>query len=287
MTKKVFAALVALYLIWGSAFLAIRIALEGMPPLFISGLRYFAAGVLLYVYTRVRGAPRPSLAEWKGAFAIGTLLAAGNACVVVAEQWVSSGLTAVALASIPLWVALVAGLFGKWPTGSEWIGLAIGLAGVVVLQTGAYLRASPAGAVALVLACVGWAVGSVLASRMTLTRGAIGSAMQMATGGAVVLLGAAIRGERVHAPPPQSLLALAYLVVLGSIVAYTAYQFLLATVRPTLAASYAYVNPVVALALGAAVFAEPVPPRAVFALALILGGVALLAMRNRGLAAER
>jgi drug/metabolite transporter (DMT)-like permease len=285
--KKVFAALAALYLIWGSAFLAIRISLEGMPPLFISGLRYFAAGAILYAFARLRGAPRPAFAEWKSAFVVGTLLAAGNACVVVAEQWVSSGLTAVALASIPLWVALVAGLFGKWPTGGEWIGLAIGLAGVAVLQTGAYLRASPAGAVALVLACVGWAVGSVLASRMTLTRGAIGSAMQMATGGAVVLLGALLRGEHVSTPPLRSVLALAYLIVFGSIIAYTAYQFLLATVKPTLAASYAYVNPVVALALGAAVFAEPVPPRAVFALALILGGVALLAMRNRGLAAER
>ncbi len=275
---RVLAALLALYLIWGSTFLAIRFALEGLPPLFISGARYFIAGALLYAFARARGAARPALAEWKPALIIGSLLVVGNACVVVAEQWVSSGMTAVTLASIPLWVALAAGLFGKWPTGNEWLGLAVGLGGVGVLQTAGDLRASPAGAAVLVLSCATWALGSVLASR-TPSRGLITSGMQMFAGGAVVLLGALVKGERVAMPPLRSIVALSFLILFGSIVAYSAYQFLLASVRPTLAASYAYVNPVVAVALGAAVFGETVAPRAVFALAMILGGVALLALR--------
>src|SRR2546421_6559896 len=131
---RVILALVSLYLIWGSTFLAIRIALEGIPPLLIAGVRYAIAGVVLLVYARLRGAPMPTRAEWKQSLIIGTLLVTGNACVVVAEQWVTSGVAAVALASIPLWVALVAGLFGEWPPGSEWVGLAIGLAGGAPFQ---------------------------------------------------------------------------------------------------------------------------------------------------------
>ena len=278
---RVMFALAALYLIWGSTFLGIRIALEGLPPLLIAGPRYALAGGALYLFARLRGLPHPTRAEWKSSFVVGVLLVSGNACVVVAEQWVSSGVAAVTLASIPLWVALVAGLFGKWPTGSEWVGLAIGLAGVAVLQTGGDLRASPLGALWLVLSCATWALGSVLGSRLALPRGLMSSASQMLVGGLVVLAGALLHGERVSAlPPARSMAALLYLAFFGSVIAYTAYQFLLKTVRPTLAASYSYVNPMVALALGAAFYGEKVAPRAVGALGLILGGVALLAWRG-------
>lgn len=278
---KVMLALGALYLIWGSTFLGIRIALEGIPPLLIAGTRYLAAGGGLYLYARLRGLPHPSRAEWRSALIVGVLLVTGNACVVVAEQWVSSGVAAVALASIPLWVALVAGLFGKWPAGNEWVGLAIGLGGVAVLQTAGDLRASPLGALWLVLSCATWAVGSVLGARLTLPRGLMSSASQMLLGGLVVLAAALVHGERLSAVPPlRSLAALAYLALVGSVIAYTAYQFLLKTVRPTLAASYSYVNPLVALLLGAAFYGEQIAPRAVGALGLILGGVALLALRG-------
>ena len=277
---KVILALGALYLIWGSTFFCIRIALEGIPPLMIAGLRYTLAGAALYSYARLRGLPHPTRAEWKSALIVGVLLVTGNACVVVAEQWVSSGVAAVTLASIPLWVALAAGLFGKWPTGNEWIGLAIGLAGVAVLQTGGDLRASPLGALWLVLSCATWALGSVLGARLTLPRGLMSSASQMLVGGLAVLAAALLHGERISAlPAARSVGALLYLALFGSVVAYTAYQFLLKTVRPALAASYAYVNPIVALALGAAFLGEQVTPRAVGALGLILGGVALLALR--------
>ncbi len=137
---RVVLALIALYFIWGSTFLAIRVALDGIPPLLISGTRYVVAGLALYAFARWRGVPAPSRTEWRSAAVVGGLLVTGNACVVVAEQWVSSGVAAVALASIPLWVALVAGLFGKWPAGNEWLGLAVGLAGVTILQTSGELR---------------------------------------------------------------------------------------------------------------------------------------------------
>ena len=280
---RVILALVSLYLIWGSTFLAIRIALEGIPPLLIAGVRYVIAGGVLLVYARLRGAPRLTRAELKQSLIIGTLLVSANACVVVAEQWVTSGVAAVALASIPIWVALVAGLFGKWPIGSEWIGLAIGLAGVAVLQSAGDLRASTAGAVMLVLSCATWSLGSILSARMTTPRGPMTNATQMLMGGLVVLAVALLRGERlVSVPPVRAVAAVAYLIVFGSIIAYSAYQYLLATVRPTLAASYAYLNPMIALALGAAFYGEIVAPRAVFALALTLAGVALLALRANG-----
>jgi drug/metabolite transporter (DMT)-like permease len=285
---RVALALVALWFIWGSTFIAVRFALDGIPPLFISGFRYFLAGATLYAIARLRGLPAPTRGEWRSASIVGALFAGANACVVVAQQWVSAGVAAVALASIPLWVALVAGLFGKWPAANEWLGLAVGLAGVLILQTGGELRASPAGASLLVLACAAWAFGSILGPRLSMPRGLMASAAQMLAGGSAVLLVALARGDRMHAVPPVHALAgFAYLSLVGSLIAYTAYQFLLKTVSPTLAASYSYVNPLVALALGAAVFGERVTPRAAGALLLILVGVALLALRSAALPAAR
>ena len=280
--SRILLALGSLYLIWGSTFLAIRFALEGFPPLLLAGIRFTVAGALTYAWARARGAPAPSRIEWRSSTIVGTLLVAGNACVVIAEQWVSSGVAAVAIGSVPLWVALMAGLFGRWPSRGEWAALAIGLAGVAILQTGGDLRASPAGAIVLTVSCVSWALGSIYSRRLPLPKGLMASGAQMLAGGLVMLVLAALRGERIAtAPSAQAALALAYLIVAGSIVGYSAYQFLLSRVRPTLAASYAYVNPVVAVGLGAALAGEAVAPRAVGALALILGGVAMLALRRQ------
>ena len=280
--SRILLALGSLYLIWGSTFLAIRFALEGFPPLLLAGIRFTVAGALTYAWARARGAPAPSRIEWRSSTIVGTLLVAGNACVVIAEQWVSSGVAAVAIGSVPLWVALMAGLFGRWPSRGEWAALAIGLAGVAILQTGGDLRASPAGAIVLTVSCVSWALGSIYSRRLPLPKGLMASGAQMLAGGLVMLVLAALRGERIAtAPSGQAALALAYLIVAGSIIGYSAYQFLLSRVRPTLAASYAYVNPVVAVGLGAALAGEAVAPRAVGALALILGGVAMLALRRQ------
>ena len=278
---KILLCLGSLYLIWGSTFLGIRYALEGFPPLLLAGLRFVAAGGLLYAVLRARGAPRPTWPEWRSSFYVGTLLVTANCCVVIAEQWVSSGVAAVAIASVPLWVALFAGLFGRWPTRGEWVGLGIGLLGVAVLQSDADLRASPAGALVLTLSCASWALGSIWSRRLTLPKGMLSSATQMLAGGALILLVALVRGERLTAvPSPRALWAMAYLIVFGSIVGYSAYQYLLSRVRPTLATSYAYVNPVVAVSLGALLAGEAVAPRAIGALGLILGGVAMLALRR-------
>jgi len=153
--SQILLALGSLYVIWGSTFLGIRIALEGFPPLLLAGLRYAIAGVVTYAWVRARGARPPTRTEWRSSLIVGTLLVSGNACVVVAEQWVSSGVAAVAIASVPLWVALVAGLFGRWPSRGEWLGLAVGLAGVAILQTGGDMRANPAGAIVLTAAAFG------------------------------------------------------------------------------------------------------------------------------------
>jgi drug/metabolite transporter (DMT)-like permease len=281
--SRILLALGALYVIWGSTFLGIRVALEGYPPLLLAGLRFVIAGAATYAWARWRGAPAPTLAQWRSSAVVGTLLVCANACVVIAEQWVSSGVAAVAIASVPLWVALFAGVFGRWPSRGEWVGLAIGLAGVAILQTGGDLRASPAGALLLTVSCASWALGSIWSRRLPLPGGLAGSGAQMLAGGTLLFACALLHGERLPAamPSARATLALGYLIVAGSIVGYSAYQFLLSRVRPTLAASYAYVNPVVAVGLGAAMAGETVAPRAVGALVLILSGVAMLALRRQ------
>ena len=278
---RIVASMLALYFIWGSTFLAIRLALPGFPPLMMSGLRFVCAGGIFYLLLRLRGEPRPSRVQWLAAARVGTLLICGNALVVVAEQWVSSGVAAVAIASVPLWSVLFAGLWGRWPAKGEWVGLAIGLLGVGLLQSGGELRASPAGAVVLILSAVTWALGSMWSRHLPIPTGLMAAATEMLTGGAVLLLAAVVRGERITAlPGVVPLGAFFYLVVFGSIVAYSAYTFLLARVRPALATNYAYVTPVVAVLLGAAVAGERVTGLAIGALALILGGVAIVATQK-------
>src|SRR5947209_2947052 len=240
--SRVLLALGSLYVIWGSTFLAIRIALQGYPPLLLAGLRFVIAGVVTYAWARAGGAPAPTRTEWRSSLIVGTLLVCANACVVIAEQWVSSGVAAVAIASVPLWVALVAGVFGRWPSRGEWVGLAIGLAGVAILQTGGDMRANPAGALLLTVSCASWALGSIYSRRLPLPKGLMASGAQMLAGGLVLLVLAIVHGERMAAVPSgRATLALVYLIVAGSIVGYSAYQYLLSRVRPTLAASYAYV----------------------------------------------
>jgi drug/metabolite transporter (DMT)-like permease len=278
---RVVAALAALYFIWGSTYLAIRFALDGFPPLLMPGARFVLAGGTLYLALRARGEPNPSRREWGAALLVGTLLTGGNALVVVAEQWVSSGVAAVAIASVPLWAVLFAGLWGRWPARGEWIGLAVGIIGVALLQARGELRASPAGAIVLTFATASWALGSMWGRRLPLPRGLMASACEMLGGGAVILVAALLHGERMTAlPPARATAAFVYLVSFGSIVAYSAYAFLLQRVRPALATSYAYVNPVVAVGLGAALGGESIAPNAVWALILILSGVGIVAAQR-------
>ena len=280
----VIAALFALYFIWGSTYLGIRFALEVVPPVLLAGLRYFCAGSILFAVLLARGAALPTFAQWRGALLIGLLLCSSNAGVCVGEQWVATAIAAVVISSVPIWVALFSLFAGEAPTRFEALGLGVGLCGVVLLNFGGDLRSRPGGAAVLVFATLSWSLGSVLSQRVMLPSGLMSSAAQMLCGGVALCSTALLRGDRPHPIPGVTALALgslAYLVVFGSIVGYSAYQYLLANVRHAVATSYAYVNPVVAAALGALVLHERVGPTAVAALLLILGGVALVTLPRR------
>lgn len=276
-------ALLAVYLSWGSTYLVIRIAIEELPPLFMMGIRFFLVGIGLYLFLRMRGAPNPNRTEWRNATMIGALLfLGGSASVAYAEQWVASGLSALVIATTPLWTVLFAGIWKEWPTRSEWAGLLLGLVGIVLLNFEGDLQASPLGAAALLVAAASWAFGSAWSRRLSLPKGQMTGAIQMITGGAIVLIVGFLIGERVTTIPSwRSIGAVVYLAVFGSLVGFTAYMYLLARVRPALATSYAYVNPVFAVALGVWLADEKITSVGITAMVIIVAGVALVATAHR------
>jgi len=280
---KVYIALLTLYIAWSSTYLAIRFSLESFPPFFTAGSRYLLVGLGMYAYLRGKGAAAPSGTQWGGSTAIGAfLLLGGTAGVVYAEQWVGSGMAALVLATTPLWTVLFAGIWKQWPQRKEWIGLALGSAGIVLLNLEGDLRAHPAGAALLVVAAASWAFGSVLSTRLSLPPGAMASAAQMFSGGALVLAIGFVSGERVPLhPSARACGALAYLAVFGSLLGYTAYTYLLKNVRPALATSYAYVNPVLAVLLGVWLAGERITVLGAAAMLTILAGVVLVALGQR------
>ncbi len=281
-------ALLAVYVIWGSTYLAIRVAvLGGFPPFMMAGIRFIIAGAGLYAFLRLRGHPGPTLRQWGAAAMAGCLLlVAGNGGVSFAEQWVASGLTAVWVAITPVWAALFAGLLGRWPGRLEWAGLFLGIVGVGLLNLEGDFQASPIGAVALTVATVCWAFGSVWSQKLSLPSGLMASAAEMLVGGVVLAALSLISGEKLaRMPDDQALLALAYLIVFGSLVAFSAYLYLLKRVRPSLATSYAYVNPVVAVMLGVVLLSEHVTAAGIAAMIMIVVAVALVAV-GRGRSAR-
>jgi len=271
-------ALFSLYVIWGSTYLAMRVAMEGFPPFRMASLRFLVAGAVMLAIARLRGGRFPTFRQWRNALAIGTLLlACGNGGVALAEQTVSSGLAALMVAAVPLWMALFAGLWGRWPVAKDWVALAIGFGGIVFLNVRSELRGSLGGVGILMFATAAWAFGSLWSRRMDLPGGIMAAGAEMFAAGCVLIPLSLLRGEHVAAVVPgRAIWALAYLVVFGSLVAYTAYLYLLARVPPTVAASYAYVNPVVALVLGAALGGELLPGALLVSLPLILTAVVLV-----------
>ena len=271
-------ALVSVYVVWGSTYLALRYGLEGFPPFILNGLRFLTAGGAMYLVLRRRGVEKPTREQWWNSIRIAFLMLVGGvALVTVAEdQGVGSGIAATAVAVMPLWAALIGGLYGRWPARREWLGLAIGFLGVVVLAQEGDFRASGLGIALVVIAPMLWAFGSVWGSRKEQSSSAMATAAQLLAGGSALMVLGPLRGERLtEMPPLPAWLALAYLTVMGSIVAYTAYVYLLKTVRPALATSYAYVNPVVAVALGLTLGGESITGPVWVALPLILVGVGL------------
>jgi drug/metabolite transporter (DMT)-like permease len=278
-------ALGAVYLIWGSTYLAIRFAIETIPPFLMAATRYLTAGALLYGWARLRGAPRPTLIHWRSAAIIGAfLLLVGNGGVVWAEQHVDSGLAALLISTEPLWIVLLVWqrTGRKRPDWRVMTGLALGFAGLVLLmRPSASGSVSLIGAAALVAASLSWAWGSLYGQRAPLPSSPLATTgMQMLAGGGWLLLASTLAGEpgrfTLAAVSMKSLLSVGYLIVFGAIVAFTAYVWLMRVAPPVLVSTYAYVNPVVAVVLGWLFAGEPLTGKTLGAAAVILTGVALI-----------
>lgn len=275
------AAFFALYVIWGSTYLVIRIGVESWPPLLLAGIRFVIAGSLMYGFLRWRGAPAPTWAQWKAAGIIGVLLlAGGNGGVSVAEHMgVASGVAALAVATVPLFTLLFGYFWGTRNTRLEWAGIVLGLIGIAMLNLGSNLQSSPLGATLLILAAASWAFGSVWSKHLPLPQGAMASAVEMLVGGVVLLIGSAASGEHLQKVPPiEGWIALAYLTIFGSIIAFNAYMYLLKHVRPAAATSYAYVNPAVAVLLGIVFVGETIGIEEALAMLVIISAVVLIGL---------
>lgn len=271
-------ALACVYLVWGSTYLAIRVGLEGYPPFLMGSLRFIAASLLVYAVLRWRGHAAPTRAQWKNAAVMGFfLMLMGNGLVNVAEQSVSSGIAAIAVASMPLWAALFGVLRRQHPSRGEWLGLAVGFVGVVWLNAGSELRGTAVGMLALLLAPIAWAWGSIWSRGRDLPAPFMSTAAQMLTGGIAMGVLGLVLGERItEIPPMRATLAVGYLAAFGSIIGFSAYIWLLQNVRPALATSYAYVNPPIAVLLGALLLGERFGIHAIGAMLVILAGVLII-----------
>lgn len=288
---RVLMAFVALYIVWGSTYLAIRYAVETIPPFIMGGARFLLAGAMLYLWARRRGGDAPTRAQWRAAAIVGVLLlVGGNGAVIWAEQQVPSGMVALIVAIVPLWMVLLdwSRPGGSAPRGAVFIGLALGLLGLALLigpdainPRGSSLDVGAA--LVPVLGSFLWALGSIYgkyAPRPASSQLATG--MQMLAGGLAFLIVGSIAGEWrgfvVRDVATPSWIGFAYLVTFGSLVGFTAYIYLLRVTTPAKASTYAYVNPVVAVVLGWAVAGEPLTTRTLIAAAVILGGVAIITL---------
>jgi drug/metabolite transporter (DMT)-like permease len=281
--SQILLALLLVYVLWGSTYYGIAIAIRTLPPFLMAGARFIAAGGILYAVLRARGAVRPSPTEWRNAALSGTLLfGGGNGFVVLAERTVPSGLTSLVIASTPIVAVIVSTAWGERPRAVEWLGVFVGLGAVAWLLTDGsiadMMRMSPI----LLLAPISWSLGSFSTRSFPIPKGPMGAATQMLAGGAVMVPLALLMGERAPSVFAWSgVAAWAYLVVFGSLVAFTAYAYLLRNTRPALALSYAYVNPVVAVVLGTVLNGERLPLRALTAGAAVLGSVCLVSLGGK------
>jgi drug/metabolite transporter (DMT)-like permease len=288
----VLAAFAAVYVIWGSTYLAIHVAVTTMPPFTMAGSRFLLAGGFLYAVMRLRGAARPELIHWRDASVIGVLLLlGGNGGVSWAQQTVPSGIAALIVAATPLWMNLIDWLrpSGRRPGLAVFTGLALGFAGVALIgfsrdHLGQRI-VSPIGAAVLLLATLSWAFGSVFSRHARQPASPLlAIAMQMITGGATLLLVGAAGGElpRLHpsAFSHDSIVAFVYLTLIGSLVGFTAYVWLLQVSTPARVSTYAFVNPFIAVLLGYFFLAEPLPGSVLAAGALIITAVILIVLQN-------
>jgi len=285
---RILAAFASIYLIWGSTYLAIRYAVQTIPPFIMGGVRFVVSGILLYAWTRYRGAASPTGLQWRNAIiAGGLLLLGGNGAVVWAEQFVPSSLTALLVSILPFWLVII-----EWvrpprrrPPAAVLIGLIIGFIGIIVLvgpgNIGGRGDVRPVGAVVLILGSLSWAIGSFFSRDADLPEGGLlTTGMEMLGGGALMLIVGALTGELshldVHHISGPSAIGLVYLITFGSLLGFTSYIWLLDKVSPARLGTYAYVNPVVAVILGWAIAGERLSPRTAAAAAIVICAVALI-----------
>ncbi|MEV4376521.1 EamA family transporter [Streptosporangium sp. NPDC049644] len=285
----VWGALAIVYVVWGSTYLAIMIVIETMPPLLSGAIRFVTAALVLGVAVRLLKGRESFRMTWKeagGAALVGLLLLnGGNGMVAVAEQHISSGLAALLVASTPLWLVIFRVLFRDRPQVLTLAGVLIGFGGVAVLSlTGGGSAADSTGIVIILLASLSWSVGSFLTSRIPMPANPFtASAVEMAAGGVGLALTATVVGEHVDLADvsTRSWIALAYLIMVGSLVGFTAYVWLLNNAPISLVSTYAYVNPVVAVVLGALVLSEEVTGSMIAGGLVIVLGVALVVSTER------
>ncbi|MBI5667147.1 MAG: EamA family transporter [Chloroflexi bacterium] len=283
---RVIGAFAAIYLLWGSTYLGIRFALETLPPFLTAGVRFIFAGAILYGLARQQGAPAPTLAQWRSAVVLGfVLFMLNNGLLMWSQTRVPSGMAALLIATVPLWMVLTGWLVfrGKRPGGQVFAGLFTGLIGIMLLvrpdQTGA--QVDPLGALVLIFAAFAWSFGSLLSRRLdTPSSPLLGAGMNLMAGSVILIIASAITGEwaalNLAAVSLKSVLAVVYLAVFGSIIGFGSYMWLLANVPSDRVATYAYVNPVVAVFLGWAFAGEPLTPQTLVAAAIIVTAVILI-----------
>ena len=283
------AALFCTYFIWGSTYLAIRFGIESFPPFLMAGVRFTIAGAIMYAAMRYMGAPNPDRRQWFGAGVVGLLLPAlGNGTVCYVQQTVSSSVAALSIATAPIWMAVFSSIWGHKIVAKEWLGIAIGLVGIVLLNLGGSFSGDFMSAFLLIFAAASWSFGSVWGKRLAMPQGLMASAAQMLAGGVALLMASALSGETwPQTVSMKSWGALLFLIVLGSIVAYSAYQYLLHTVRPLVASSNTFVNPMVAFAVGIWFAGEHVTSMELIALAVILLGVFLVLSANQSTSTQQ
>ena len=279
----VLSALLAVYVLWGSTYYAIKIALQNYPPFLLTSIRMLIAGGLMFAVLRWRGEAAPTRKQWRSIVVLAILLTVlSNALVNLAEQTVSTGLVAIGVAAMPLWAGLFSAMRGEHPSVREWIGIAIGFAGVLWLNIGTEMNAGWQGLLAVLIAPITWAYGSIWSRKQDLPAPFMSAASQMLLGSVFACMVGLIIGERiVEIPTLAPTVAMLYLVVAGSIFGFTAYIWLLHHVRPALATSYAYVNPVIAVAIGALLLGEKFNSSAIGAMLLILFGVVLMTVKKK------
>lgn len=289
---KVIAAFAAVYIIWGSTYLAIAFAIETLPPFLMAAVRFLVAGSLLFAWSMTHSQRAPTLREWKAAVIIGgLLLLGGNGAVVWAEQTVPSGVAALLVAGTPCWMVLLEWLWkgSARPGARTVVGLLLGFGGIALLVGPSALRGAgaidPVGALVLLLGSLAWAIGSIYSRHAPRPHGALlSTGMQMLMGGSLLFLAGTLTGEWTRLDLAEvslkSVLALAYLIVFGAIIGYSAYVWLLRVSTPARVSTYAYVNPVVAVLLGWLLAGEIFTLRMAIAAAIIVAGVALITLEE-------